>query len=328
MSYLEPALAFYREGNFGRETSQALFLLAAANEQQGNNEAALESFNEQLKLAQQIDDKAQVARTHGAIGQLFSHQERFTEAIAQYEESYRQNKSLRLDPIASYDLYNKGKLLWQIGNYTVARETLKQASDAASSPGGVNKQLLAWIHVTTAQMFLSELNYAEAVAESRKALALGNLQDKGFFVQASYTAGLAQLSSGTSTAVVSCQKAFDTARQAGDPRLVASAQLALAEVLLARSDAANALTVALQAQETFARMGRRHSEWLAWLIAAQSSRRLKNDAKVVEYAARAEALLKALEKAFGTDEYRSYLSRPDVRRYRQQLNELLPGANN
>jgi hypothetical protein len=99
-------------------------------------------------------------------------------------------------------------------------------------------------------------------------------------------------------------------------------------VLLARSDAANALTVALQAQETFARMGRRHSEWLAWLIAAQSSRRLKNDAKVVEYAARAEALLKALEKAFGTDEYRSYLSRPDVRRYRQQLNELLPGANN
>jgi hypothetical protein len=64
------------------------------------------------------------------------------------------------------------------------------------------------------------------------------------------------------------------------------------------------------------------------LIAAQSSRRLKDEAKVIEYATRAEALLKALEKAFGADEYRSYLSRPDVRRYRQQLDELLPGANN
>ena len=245
VSYLDPALAFYRQGNFGRETSQALVLLGAANEQQGNNEAALESFNEQLKLAQQIDDKAQVAQTHAAIGLLFSHQERFTEAIAQYEESYQINKSLGLDPKISYDLYNKGKLLWQIGNYTVARETLKQAADAASSPGGINKQLLAWIHVTTAQMFLSELNYDEAVTESRKALALGNLQDKGFFVQASYTAGLAQLNSGTSTAIVSCQKAFDTATQTRDPRHVSSAQLALAEVLLAKSDAANALTVAL-----------------------------------------------------------------------------------
>jgi serine/threonine protein kinase len=328
VSYLEPALAFYRQGNFARETSQALLLLANANQQQGNNEAALESFNELLKLAQQSDDKAQVAQTHAAIGQLFARQERFTEAIAQYDESYRLNKDLGLNPKVSYDLYNKGKLLWQIGNYSAAREILKQASDAVTSPGGVNKQLLAWIHVTTAQMFMSELNYNEAVAESRKGSALGNLQDKDFFVQASYTNGLAQLNSGTSTAIESCQKAFDTAMQARDPRLISSAQLALAEALLTKGDAANALSSALRAQETLARLGRRHSEWRAWLIAAQSSRRLKDEAKVVEYATRAEALLKALEKAFGADEYRTYLSRPDVRRYRQQLDELLPGANN
>ncbi len=327
ISYLEPALAFYRQGNYGRETSQALLLLGYANEQQGNNDAALESFKEQLKLAQQINDQAQVAHTHSAIGLLLSHQERFTEAIGHYEESYRLNKSLGLEPKIGYDLYNKGKLLWQIGNYTAARETLKQASDAASSPGGINKQLLAWIHMTTAQMFLSELNYGAAVAESRKALALGDLQNKDFFVQASYTAGLAQLNSGTSSATALCQKAFDTATHASGPRIVSSAQLALAEALLAKGDAANALSFALQAQETFARLGTRHSEWRAWLIAAQSSRRLKDETKVVEYATRAEALLKAFEQALGANEYRSYLSRPDVRRYRQQLNELLPGAN-
>jgi hypothetical protein len=138
---------------------------------------------------------------------------------------------------------------------------------------------------------------------------------------------LAQLNSGTSSAITSCQKAFDTATQAGGPRIVSSAQLALAEVLLAKGDAAKALTFALQAQETFARLGQRHSEWRAWLIAAQSSLQLKDAAKVDEYATRADALLKALERVYGADEYRSYLSRPDVRRYRQQLNELLPGAN-
>jgi eukaryotic-like serine/threonine-protein kinase len=327
VSYLEPALAFYRQGNFARETSQALLLLGYSNEQQGNNEAALESFNEQLKLAQQVNDKAQVAHTHAAIGLLLSHQERFTEALAHYEESYRLNKELGLDPKIIYDLFNKGHLLWQIGNYAAANETLKQAFDAASSPGGVNKQALARIHLIKAQMALSQFDYSGAVAESRKALALTSAQEKEPFVQASYTIGLAQLSSGTSSATVSCQKAFDIAKQDSRPRLVSSAQLALAEALLATGDATNALSSALQAQEIFARLGQRHSEWRAWLIAAQSSRRLNDGARVAEYATRAEALLKALENAFGTDEYRSYLSRPDVKRYRQQLNELLPGAN-
>ena len=329
VSYLETALAFYREGNFGRETSQALLLLGTANEQQGNNEAALESFNEQLKLAQQVEDLAQVAQTHAAIGLLLLHQERFTEALTHYEKSYRLNKSLGLDPKIIYDLFNKGNLLWQLGKYPEARETLKQASDAASSPGGVNKSVLARIHLIKAQMALSELKYGEAIAENRKAVALGDPENKDFFVRTSYTAGLAQLKSGTSTAIASCQKAFDTATQANSsPWIVSSAQLALAEALLAKGEAANAKALALQAQETFARLGQRHSEWRAWLIAAQSSRRLKDETKVAEYAARAEALLKAFEKALGVNEYRSYLSRPDVRWYRQQLDELLPGANN
>ena len=327
LTYLEPALAFYRQGNFRQETLQALLLLGYANEQQGNNEAAFESFNEQLQLAQQVKNMAQVAHTHAAIGLLFLHQERFTEGLAHYEESFRLNKSLGLDPKISYDLFNKGNLLWQIGNYDAARETLKQAFDAASSPGGVNKQALARIHLIKAQMALSQFDYNGAVVESRKALALGNLQDTGFAIQASYTAGLAQLNSGTSTAIASCQKAFDTATHSSGPQLVSSAQLALAEALLAKGDAANALALALQAQEIFARLGRRHSEWRAWLIAAQSSRRLKDETKVNEYAARAGALLKAFEKVLEVNEYRSYLSRPDVRRYRQQLDELLPGAN-
>jgi len=39
-------------------------------------------------------------------------------------------------------------------------------------------------------------------------------------------------------------------------------------------------------------------------------------------------LLAALEKTLGVNEYKSYLSRPDVQKYRRQLDELLPGANN
>jgi hypothetical protein len=178
-------------------------------------------------------------------------------------------------------------------------------------------------------MALSEFRYSDAVAESRQASALGGAQDKDFSVQVSYTYGLAELHSGTSHAgMMKCQKAFDIATRAGAPRLISNAQLALAEALLVSGDAANASTSALQAQQTFARLGNRHSEWLAWLIAAQASRRQQDDTKVDEYATRAAGLLTALEKAMGTSEYSSYLSRPDVQRYRKQLDELLPGANN
>ncbi len=329
LSYLEPALAFYRQGNFRRETSQALLLLGYANEQQGNNEAALESFNEQLKLAGEVNDRAQLAHTHAAIGLLLAHQERFTEALKHFDESYKLNQSLGLEPKAGYDLVNRGGLLWQLGQYTQARDALSQAFDVASRPGGIDKQLLAWVHLFRAQLALSEFRYREAVVESRQASALGGLQEKDFSVQVSYTHGLAELHSGTSHAgIVKCQKAIDIALRAGAPRLISNAQLALAEALLASGDAVNALTTALQAQQTFARLGSRHSEWRAWLIAAQASRRQQDDTKVDEYAVRAAGLLTALEKTLGTSEYSSYLSRPDVGRYRKQLDELLPGANN
>ena len=199
----------------------------------------------------------------------------------------------------------------------------------ASRAGGVDKQLLGWIYLFRAQMELSELRYGEAIAQSRKASALGGTQDKDFSVQVAYTQCLSQLNTGMLRAgIAQCQQAFDTATRAGNPRLIASAQLALSEALLASGDAANALPMALTAQQTFARLGSRHSEWRAWLIGAQASRRQPEPAKVDEYATHAAGLLTALEKTLGADEYNSYLSRPDVRRDQKELDELLPGANN
>lgn len=329
LGYGEPALAFYRQGNFRKETAQALLILGYAYEQQGDNEGALESFDEQLRLAEQVGDTAQAAHTHAAIGLLLAHQERFTDALNHFEQSYAVNKSLGLGPKTGYDLGHRGNLLWQLGRYREARETLDTAFDVASRRGGIDKQLLAWIHLYRAQMARSELRHAEALAESRQASALGDARDKDFSVQVSYTRGLAALGSGTiSAGQVECQKAVEAATRAGVPRLVASAQLAQAEATLAGGDARGALAAALQAQETLARLGRRHSEWRAWLVAAQASRRLRDEAKVREYAARAAELLTALERAWGANDYSGYLSRPDVRSQRQRLEELLPGANN
>jgi len=62
------------------------------------------------------------------------------------------------------------------------------------------------------------------------------------------------------------------------------------------------------------------------LLAAQADQRRRDEAKAQEHAARAAVLLAAMEKELGVNEYKSYLSRPDVQQYRRQLDQLLPGT--
>ena len=61
------------------------------------------------------------------------------------------------------------------------------------------------------------------------------------------------------------------AKETGNPLLLSSALLALAEVWLRIGDAQNALATALQAQAGFDRFGQLDSEWRAYLIAGRAS---------------------------------------------------------
>ena len=109
------------------------------------------------------------------------------------------------------------------------------------------------------------------------------------------------------------------ATQAGDPWLLSRARLALSAALLEDNDAPDALTNALQAQESFARAGQQDSEWRAWLLAARASRRTGDELKAREYAAHAADSLANLQQKWGDDNYNSYLARPDVQFFRKQL---------
>jgi hypothetical protein len=103
---------------------------------------------------------------------------------------------------------------------------------------------------------------------------------------------------------------------------LATAQLALAETLLLTGDAKGAVGNALAAQEIFARLGQPSSEWQALLIAGQASQNVGHKNAARDYALRASDLLSKLEQRWGSDNYNSYLSRPDVQRFRRQLEQL------
>lgn len=324
LSFLEPARAFYRQNNFRKETSQALLLIGYASEQQGHYEAGLSAFKEQLQLAEAMKDVPQTAQTQTAIGLLLTHQERYPEALDHFEESHRLSHASGVELNSGYDIVGRSNVLWQLGRYTEARDALAQASQVAGRIEGGNQHLLAWIHLSKALIALSELNHLEAVAESRRAAALASMQDRDLSVQATLTLGLAQARSGTTRAgLSSCQKALEIATQAGNPRLISIAQLALAEAMLETGDAQAAFETALKAKDSFARSGQYHSEWVSWFLAARASKLLRDEIKAREYASHAADLSSKLEATWGAEVYQDYIKRPDVQLFRKQIAGML-----
>jgi hypothetical protein len=115
-----------------------------------------------------------------------------------------------------------------------------------------------------------------------------------------------------------CEESVDLATKTKDPRLISTSLLALAEALLVAGDAGAALTTAVHAQESFARLGQLDSEWHAWLIAARASRLMGNEKDGVDYAGRSNAILVKLEEEWGDEAYKGYLTRPDIQFYSKQ----------
>ncbi|MDQ3919726.1 MAG: tetratricopeptide repeat protein, partial [Acidobacteriota bacterium] len=258
LGYIEPAYAFYQQGNYRKEILQALLLLGRANELRGDYEAAIKAYEQEIQVATQIGDMSQAGYAHVYLGSLLSYQEKFPQALAHFEESYRIDDNLKALPRIGYDLLNRGNVLWQLGRYDDARNALQQATALADQPESHNKQLSAWVLLFEAQMALSKRNFDDAISKSRQSLSLAGEQYKDVAAQATGTLGLAQALSGTAGAgVKSCQHAVDLARGVGSPRLISGAQLALAEALLQGGSAQDALKNALASQESFARSGQR-----------------------------------------------------------------------
>jgi hypothetical protein len=184
--------------------------------------------------------------------------------------------------------------------------------------------VLAFVHLTESQMALSGRRFPEARAKAQQAMDLAGTEVRDLAAQAKYTIGLAQaLSGGAQPARKLCEEAVALSREENSPRLVSSALLALAEVLLLGNDGAGALATALEAQAIFARSGQQDSEWRALLIAARASELAGNKSAMKDYASRADSLCAGLQQKWGAEAYDGYLRRPDIQAYRKDLAQIL-----
>jgi tetratricopeptide (TPR) repeat protein len=321
--YIQQALPFFQQGGYRKLLSMALTLLGRAYRDKGDYAAALKTFEEQFQVAEQVDDPSQVALSHFEMGNVLSNQEQYPKALHHFEESYRIYKTLDAEMYVGYAANNRASVLWQMGRYEDARKALVEASSIAKRPGATYKPLLAEIYMLSGLLELSDLRLRESEVKSRQALDLAGTQYIDVAIQAKYGLGLAEARSGRSrTGALLCEDAVKMAARTGDPQLLSGALLASAEAMLEGGEAERALATALRALESFARYGKRESEWRAWLIAGRASNRLGKESEARNYASNAYDRLSSLEQQWGAESFSSYVTRRDIQQSRKQLDRL------
>lgn len=322
--YLTQALPFYQEGNYRTEASQALLLISRANSLRGNYAAAQKAMEEQLQLAEQAGDSAQIALAHGEIGTLLVQQEQYPAAIDHFDKHFEINKSLGSQQSIGYSLTNRGNALWQLGRYPEASAAFADAATIADRPGGPLRSLQVWLSLTRARQALSEEKFAAAITEAANSAKLAGAQDSSRTAETKSVIGLAEVLSGKkANGERDCAGAFTVASHLNNQDLLCATQLALAEAMVEIGEGGGALQNALEARERCKHLGKQDSEWRAVLIAARASRLLNDRSKAADYATLASTLLSVLEQKWGTENHKKYLNRPDIRRYTYQLKDLL-----
>ena len=321
--YLEPALTFYEQGGYRSETFSCLVLLARAKLHKGDYASALMGHEQLLQLATESNDQSQVALAHAERGSALAREEKFTEALDQWNQAYSIYDSQGIQRSKGYNLVSRADVLGRLGRFEEARALLDQATAIADKPGGELRRLSLEIKLALAEIALIQNNFPDARSGAEKVLEAAGTEFRNIAIGAKIVIGLSELYSGAkASGKQTAAEALEMAKQLNDPAQLATAQLALAEALLLSGDGRAAASNASQAEEVFARLDQPASEWQALLIAARASQTLADKRAARDYAERARDTLSKLEQRWGSENYNTYLSRPDVQRFRKQLEQL------
>ena len=324
VQYLEPALAFYQQGGYRSETFSCLALLARVNLQKGDYAAVDKSQNELLRLALELNDQSLIALAHAERGSALAREEKFSEALDHLNKAYSIYSSQGIQRSMGYNLASRGDVLGKLGRFDEALALLDQAAAIANKPGGELKRLSLEIKLTLAEIALSQENFKSARDGADEVDKLAGSEFKKTGVGARIVSGLCDSHTGAKASARKLTgEALESARQTNDPSMLARAQMAFAQAILLAGDFTTASSNALQSQEIFARLDQPASEWQALLIGAQAAQNLGDKSTARGYAMRARDTLSKLEQRWGSEYYKTYLSRPDIERSRKQLDRLI-----
>jgi tetratricopeptide (TPR) repeat protein len=286
--------------------SQAYSILGHAQDQSGDYESALQSFQQQLLVANQLGDDYLSALSHEGSGVVLNHLERYPEALNEFNEQYKIGKQSGQTLPVGYAAMNRGTMLWQLGQYEEAVSALNEASSIAEKGGDSLKELVAWIRVSRARMALSRGDAREAKRESLAAIEIAGTEMKAIAIQSMSNLGLAETMTGNPAAGQQrCQEAVDLARTLRDPKPLSGALLSLSQAFLG-VDREKAISAAQESQSRFRTWQQQDSEWRSWAVLYRIN-------PTPEGMGQVRSILTEIERQWGREVYLRYLRRTDVK---------------
>nr|MDQ2899657.1 tetratricopeptide repeat protein [Acidobacteriota bacterium] len=316
------ALSIFREGNFPTEMGQCLALIGRAQRDRGDYKAAGETFGELLALGEKSGDRAQMALGQESIGSLLARQERLPEALSRYQRSLELSAALGDKSRISSGSQQCGDVLWRLGRYDESSDMLLKAGAAAGDNLG-RKLGIAMSRVETA---LSQLRYADAATECRRALATSGAIDAARLADLRRTLGVADMAIGRKRQGLKlCEDAVRAAASTGDATLVSRATLSVMQARLETNDYRGALKAYRDAEEPLSHLP--ETGWRSAALAARASEKTRDRAQTRELAQLGDTRWKALEKLWGAEAFGRYSARPDIQQLRRHLSGLLAAFN-
>ena len=316
LALVDQAYSFYKLGGYHHEVLICLTEFGRGNRRKGNYAEALKVLNQKLELAKQAGNEAQAALTYADMGAVMIEQERYPEALANYDLSYSLNVALKNKLLIAYSQHNRANILWRLGQTESARESLRQAFELSSH----YEALLPDIELSYASILMSERKFAEASKRAASALQLSGLKYPAVSIEAKHILGSAKLFAGSKQEGLRlCEQAANEALKSQDEGLTSRSLLAFAEALLETGDAEKSLLMANQAGERLARQAQLDSEWRALEIAARAKEKLGDAGTATSLRTQAREVLAQLEQKWGQEAYKNYLTRPDIQVYMSKL---------
>jgi tetratricopeptide (TPR) repeat protein len=326
--YIEQALSFYRAGDYRREISRCMLMMGRRQLLKGDFDGAVKTLDEQLKLAKDVEDPSQLARSQAEVAAALSKQDLYPQALVRYTESYELNKQYRNPLNAAFALLNRGDMLARLGRHDEANAALDELQtflSELSDDNGYKRLWTIFLHIIKAQIALANHDHKKMKSESLEALSYvtsENTKSLGTAeIEARGLLGLSEVYLGSMlNGIKTCKQTVE--RSSAEPQLASASgdlHLLLAEALLQKGNVREARSVASEAQRVFAAAHRSEHEWRAWFLAARSSRLLNDLASEQVQRSHAKGLLQILNARWGDAPFATYSARKDVQTYRQGL---------
>jgi tetratricopeptide (TPR) repeat protein len=310
--HVEEAVAVSKDAmeNFqksGDKSSAARAAIPAARNLRdlGEYEAAISLFRQQLELAEQVKDDGVVILAAQGLGSTLLLQERYPAALESFVRSTAASRAIADMNKEAYSEGSRAEVLWRLGRYNEAEESLKNAEALAQKLNG-NKPLLAAIYFTRAGLDLSRQKFQETETDIQRMLDASGPAPNA---SAKRLLGAVRVATGRAKeGRILCDESVQLAVGAMNVSSLKNSQLTLADARLHLGDAAGAKSLADELVGYFAQKHQGESELEALALAYSASSGQERSA----YAERAKERLEALRHDLGAEAFASFSSRPDI----------------